>query len=104
MSDTRFIITPVELQERIGSVCLLDVREPSEFHEIHIPGCVHIPLGELGARATAELDPVADIVVYCAHGVRSMQATMLLKSLGFEKVRSLEGGIAAWHGEKRGVA
>ena len=55
-----------------------------------------IPLGDLMSRANLELDPDADIVVYCAHGVRSMHAVMGLRSLGFEKLRSLEGGLHAY--------
>jgi rhodanese-related sulfurtransferase len=81
------------------SVFLLDVREPEEFEESRIEGCTLIPLGELMMRAPKELDPEANIVVYCAHGVRSMHALMGLKQLGFEKVRSLEGGIAHWFEE-----
>ena len=75
-----------------ASIFLLDVREPEEFEQSRIEGCTLIPLGELSQRA-GELNPQDDIVVYCAHGVRSMHALMGLKQMGFEKVRSLEGGI-----------
>jgi rhodanese-related sulfurtransferase len=75
------------------SIFLLDVREPEEFEESRIEGCTLIPLGELSQRAEKELNRQDDIVVYCAHGVRSMHALMGLKQMGFEKVRSLEGGI-----------
>lgn len=90
-----WIITAPELKPLLGKVTLLDVREPEEFAESRIETCVLIPLGELMARA-GELDKEADIVIYCAHGVRSMQALMGLKSLGFKKLRSLEDGICAW--------
>jgi rhodanese-related sulfurtransferase len=82
------------LAKNPSSIFLLDVREPEEFEESRIEGCTLIPLGELSQRATKELNPEHDIVVYCAHGVRSMHALMGLKQMGFEKVRSLEGGIA----------
>jgi rhodanese-related sulfurtransferase len=98
-----WIITSSELKSILAtqpkSVFLLDVREPEEFEESRIEGCTLIPLGELMMRAPKELDPEADIVVYCAHGVRSIHALMGLKQLGFEKVRSLEGGIVHWFEE-----
>jgi sulfur-carrier protein adenylyltransferase/sulfurtransferase len=81
------------LTKNPSSVFLLDVREPEEFEESRIEGCTLIPLGELSQRAEKELKRDDDIIVYCAHGVRSMHALMGLKQMGFEKVRSLEGGI-----------
>jgi rhodanese-related sulfurtransferase len=85
-----------ELRGILKQVILVDVREPEEFAEMRIEGGKLIPLGELQMRAEKELSKTADIVVYCAHGVRSVQGLMALKMLGFEKVRSLEGGICAW--------
>ena len=84
------------LAEKPESIVLLDVREPEEFEEDRLEGTKLIPLGDLMSRANLELDPDADIVVYCAHGVRSMHAVMGLRSLGFEKLRSLEGGLHAY--------
>ncbi len=90
------LITASELQERISKVVLVDVREPEEYEESRIEGCTLIPLGELMSRAPRELNPDAETVVYCAHGVRSMHAVLGLKQLGFENVRSLQGGIESW--------
>lgn len=98
MTQQPWIVTTEELRTELSSkkaLKLLDVRELEEFEESHIEGCVLIPLGELQARA-GELSKDDDIVAYCAAGVRSLQAVMLLKQLGFKKVRSLEGGIMAW--------
>ncbi|MEK6580729.1 MAG: rhodanese-like domain-containing protein [Bdellovibrionota bacterium] len=72
------------------------MREPEEFEECKIEGCILIPLGDLQSRAEQELKKDADIVIYCAHGIRSLQAVMALRMMGFSKLRSLEGGIAAW--------
>jgi rhodanese-related sulfurtransferase len=91
-----WIITPEELKASLGQVKLVDVREPEEYAESRIDGCTLIPLDEVSTRGEAELDKADDIVLYCAHGVRSMHALMALRMLGFEKLRSLEGGIAAW--------
>lgn len=78
---------------------LLDVREPEEFAEVRIEGATLIPLGELMGRAEKELNRSDDIVVYCAHGVRSLHALRALVMMGFTRVRSLHGGIAAWLGD-----
>jgi rhodanese-related sulfurtransferase len=98
MSDSHpaWIITPEELKPALGKVVLLDVREPEEFAEGHIEGCKLIPLGEVQARVEKELKKDDDIVIYCAHGVRSMHALRAMAMMGFKKLRSLDGGICAW--------
>ncbi len=100
MNFSDFIIESKKLKSILttapGSIVLLDVREQEEFDEDRLEGCKLIPLGDLMSRANSELDPDSDIVIYCAHGVRSMHALMGLQSLGFEKLRSLEGGLCAY--------
>lgn len=92
-----WVITAAELKPLLGNVVLVDVREPEEHAEGVIEGAKLIPLGDLQARAAQELKPNDDIVLYCAHGVRSLHGLMALRMLGFEKLRSLEGGIEAWY-------
>ncbi len=75
---------------------LVDVREQEEYAESRIEGCKLIPLGEITSRALRELNPEDNIVLYCAHGVRSLHALMALQQMGFEKLRSLDGGICEW--------
>jgi rhodanese-related sulfurtransferase len=91
-----WVITAEELARERDRVVLVDVREPEEYAEERIEGCVLIPLDELTRRGPAELDPEADIVLYCAHGVRSLEGLMALRMLGFKHLRSLEGGIESW--------
>ncbi|RYZ73760.1 MAG: rhodanese-like domain-containing protein [Proteobacteria bacterium] len=81
-----------------SSITLLDVRQPEEHLAAKIGGEVLIPLGDLSRRAQAELDPAKEVIVYCAHGVRSLHAVMGLKSMGFSRARSLNGGIAEYLG------
>jgi adenylyltransferase/sulfurtransferase len=91
-------IGPTQLQAERRSnknLVLLDVREPFEWDIGHLDGARLIPLGQLPARLR-ELDGHADIVAYCHHGMRSLQAVEILRAAGFSKVRSLEGGIDAW--------
>jgi rhodanese-related sulfurtransferase len=94
-SHPEWIITAAELKSELNRVKLVDVREPEEHAESRIKGCTLIPLGEITARV-GELSPEDDIVLYCAHGVRSLHALLALKQMGFKKLRSLEGGICAW--------
>jgi len=96
MRECDWLISSNELKDLHGKVELVDVREPEEFEEAHIDGCKLIPLGEIQSRGPAELDPEKEIVLYCAHGIRSVQALMALKMLGYEKLKSLDGGICDW--------
>lgn len=92
-------ITSEELKAKLdqrASFTLLDVREPWEFETARIDGAVLMPMGDVPSRAHQELDPEDEIVVLCHHGVRSMTVTVWLRQQGFEKARSLRGGIDAW--------
>ncbi len=80
----------------------LDVREANEFAEGHIPGAVHIPLGELERRAI-EIRSDRPIVTYCGHGERSATALSLLERLGFAPLANLDGGIDAWQEAGLGI-
>ncbi len=84
-----------ELRESGAPFVLLDVRTPMEAEICSIDGSVLIPLDEL-ERRHGELDRGAEVVVYCHHGVRSLQAALFLKRQGVERVRSLAGGIDLW--------
>jgi len=76
---------------------ILDVREESEWKQKHIPGAIHIPLGQLKNRLS-ELEQYKQtpLITQCRTGRRSLQALKALKSVGFSKVYNLEGGIVAW--------
>jgi sulfur-carrier protein adenylyltransferase/sulfurtransferase len=84
-----------EMLEKGSNLMLIDVREPHEWDIAHIEGAQLIPLGQLPERL-GELDGHAEIVTHCHHGARSMKALTLLKGAGFNRVRSLAGGIDAW--------
>lgn len=84
-----------EMADKGSSLVLIDVREPHEWEIAHVEGARLIPLGQLPERL-AELDGHSEIVTHCHHGVRSMKALAILKGAGFNRVRSLAGGIDAW--------
>jgi len=92
-------VTPLELQKRLEQgdpLVLIDVRELWEADIAKIKGSVLVPLAELELRVDEEVDRDDEIVVYCHHGMRSMEAAMTLWHLGFENVKNLAGGIARW--------
>ncbi|HET6404761.1 MAG TPA: molybdopterin-synthase adenylyltransferase MoeB [Candidatus Thermoplasmatota archaeon] len=93
-------IAPKELEAKLArkEVLLVDVREPHEAEIARIPGAKLLPLNEIAMRA-AELPQNEDIVLHCRSGVRSAKALQLLQTLGFRRVRNLEGGILAWSDE-----
>ncbi len=96
-----YTIHPLELKQMVDvgrDFVLLDVREEWEYQLVHIKGAVSIPLGEL-PRRIRELTPIDEIVVYCHHGMRSLDAACLLQQLGFKSVLSVVGGIDRWASE-----
>ena len=74
---------------------VLDVREPDEWNESHIPGTTLIPLGELASRVD-ELPQDQEIVVVCRSGNRSAHGRDILLAAGFEQVTSMAGGVNQW--------
>jgi rhodanese-related sulfurtransferase len=73
---------------------VLDVRQPDEYREAHVPGAVLIPLGELAARQE-EIPDGDPLYVICAAGGRSLTATAALVGAGYPAV-SVAGGTNAW--------
>lgn len=94
------LITIQNLKERIANgetVNLLDVREPDERAEFNIGG-TFLPLTNI---LTMQTDDIAEwqneeVICYCRSGKRSMQGALMLESLGFTNVKSLDGGMNAW--------
>jgi rhodanese-related sulfurtransferase len=103
-------ITPQEVMTRLEAgeeLLVLDVREPHEFAQGHLPGAVNVPRGLLELKADAE-SPVADpavaekrdaqVVTYClkAPGARSLFAAETLAKMGFTKVAAMSAGVNGW--------
>lgn len=76
---------------------LVDVREPAEYREKHLPGAILLPLSGLPDNMN-KLDADGTVITYCRAGVRSKSAAALLKRSGFREVYSITGGIDAWNG------
>jgi len=96
-------ITPTELKARLDAgdtPVLVDVRDAFEIEIADLPdhGQARIPSGEFALRY-AELDPAADLVIYCRSGARSAMAVAVLMQNGYERVLNLQGGILGWRTE-----
>jgi rhodanese-related sulfurtransferase len=86
---------------------VIDVREPDEFAEGHLPGAINLPRGVLefqvdGHPAVAGTpDPHLShrrepVILYCRTGGRSALSAEALKRLGFDRPLSLAGGWLRW--------
>jgi rhodanese-related sulfurtransferase len=81
--------------KRDAGAFVLDVREPDEWKESHIPGSTLIPLGELAARVK-DVPRDREVIVVCRSGNRSRTGRTLLINADFTQVTSLAGGLTAW--------
>ena len=93
-------VTPEEVEQRLkrgDRFSLLDVRENEEVEHGVVPGARHVTRGHLESLVEDALpDKDAEVVVYCAGGVRSAFATKTLEELGYTKVSSMSGGFTRW--------
>ncbi|MDP3487630.1 MAG: rhodanese-like domain-containing protein [Bacillota bacterium] len=92
-------VTPQQAESLIaaGNITIVDVREPFEYAEGHIPGAALIPLGTIQSKL-ASLNPEDSYLLVCRSGNRSGQAARILVAQGFKNVRNMTGGMLAWRG------
>ena len=105
MTSWRVEGKPIESIERIDvdglharrdTLQILDVREQSEWEQVHIPGSVHVPYHDIH-DIPAELDADQPVAVVCESGRRSVVAASLLQRHGRKDVlHVVEGGVGDW--------
>ena len=83
------------LRKQNADVVFLDVREDSELTICKIEDALHIPMGKI-LEQSKTLPKDRPIIVFCHHGMRSMNVVRYLEAQGFDKVASMQGGIHAW--------
>lgn len=99
MDDLQVSVQEVSARIARGEKLLLvDVREPWEFALCKLPGATLIPLGSLPANLNALLD-AGEVICYCHHGMRSLDAAAWLRQQGVENAKSMAGGIERWSSE-----
>jgi hydroxyacylglutathione hydrolase len=79
--------------DQVGDAPVLDIRQTAEFTAGHLPGAVHIELGDLPDHTTEA--PAAPVVM-CGHGERAMGAASLLERAGHRDLAVLIGGPDDW--------
>jgi rhodanese-related sulfurtransferase len=94
-------ITARDAKQRLDAgetLHLVDVREPNEFAICKIEGATLVPmrqvpgeLVDLQAKASS-----APLIVFCHHGMRSLNVVHWLREQGLENCASMSGGIEAW--------
>jgi len=79
-------------------VLFIDVRTPGEFREVHIPGALNVPLGDLGREAEGlQLEACEKrLALVCRTGRRAERALVDLRQYGLADAEVLGGGIEAW--------
>jgi len=107
LTDVREIM-PWDLEERLREnpdLLILDVREPYEFNDMHIPGSLNVPRGILESACEWEYEETVpelvqarehEIVVVCRSGYRSVLAAHSMQVLGYKDVVSLRTGLRGW--------
>jgi rhodanese-related sulfurtransferase len=99
MDDLQISVQDVNARLARGEkILLVDVREPLEYNLCRLPGAKLIPLGSLPANLNTLLD-AEDVVLYCHHGMRSLDAAVWLRQQGVEGAKSMAGGIERWSTE-----
>lgn len=94
-------ITPLEVKQRLArgeNFLLVDVREPWEHQTCRIEGAKLVSLGTIPANL-ALFEQAGEVVLYCHHGLRSLDAAAWLRAQGVAGARSMSGGIARWSAE-----
>jgi rhodanese-related sulfurtransferase len=83
--------------DRGEKLCLVDVREESEWAKDHLPGAIHVGKGVLERDIEQRLPDIgAEIILYCGGGFRSALAAENLQRMGYTNVLSMDGGIRDW--------
>jgi rhodanese-related sulfurtransferase len=94
-------IGPIEVKRRLDAgenLVLIDVREPVEYATARIAGSELIPMRTVPAEL-GRLEEKADagsLIVFCHHGVRSLQVVSWLREQGVDACQSMAGGIERW--------
>lgn len=94
-------ITLEQWQEQLNAdadAIIIDVRKEDEVEEGYIKNAINIDVENPPKfmEETQKLDPSKAYYVYCRTGTRSMQACLVLESMGFEKVYKLDVGYEGW--------
>jgi rhodanese-related sulfurtransferase len=91
-------ITASDVRQRLDAgekLRLIDVREPHEFAIAKIDGAELIPMRAIPGSLVELQNSAEPLIIFCHHGVRSMNVVQWLAAQGVEST-NLRGGIDEW--------
>lgn len=100
-ADQALQISPADVSERLkqgDALALVDVRSREEWDAVHLPESKFLTQ-ELMQEILSQWPKDKEIVFICHHGMRSLDAAAFFAGHGFQKVKSMKGGIDAWSTE-----
>ena len=84
-----------DLSEKIGKIELIDIREPNEYKNGHIPTAKNIPMKALLENMEDYLEKDKEYYIVCQSGVRSLRVSSNLFSSGYNVV-NVSGGTSGY--------
>ena len=89
--------TDAAAKTKSSDAVIVDVRDPDEFGENHIPGAINLSRGTIEFEVEEKFpDRNTTIICHCGGGGRSALAAESLQKMGYKNVRSMAGGFRAW--------
>lgn len=100
-AKTRIVETNVEevkqRMDRGEKFILVDVREDHEWAKGRVPGAMHLGKGIIERDIENKItDTSSEVILYCGGGYRSALAADNLQKMGYNKVKSMDGGFSGW--------
>ena len=95
------LISPKDLNTKLGDIQLIDIRTPGEFTEGYIEGAINVNFFDRDFNTQmAKFNKDKELYIYCRSGNRTGKAAKRLKDQGFTKIYDLQGGILNWNRNK----
>jgi len=89
-----------DLDNLIGKVNLIDIREPYEFKNKSIKSSKNIPMNSLLNSPNKYLNKEKTYYIMCQSGGRSTMTCKMLKNEGYDVI-NVSGGVGSYVGTKR---
>ncbi len=99
-AKTGKVINVNDIDNLIGTVEIIDIREPYECQRGILETAKNIPMGTLLGRPEQFLDKEKTYYLICQSGARSGQAQMMLSKMGYNVV-NVAGGMGSYAGAKK---
>lgn len=94
------VIAMNDMDELVGQVEIIDIREPFEFEEGSIRTAINIPMDELASNADKYMSKDKTYYLLCRSGRRSDMTCKVLEQEGYDVI-NIAGGIIVYNGENK---